>query len=83
MAVLAEPRADAAAELRRAHMLIDDAWVDALSGATLTVENPAKRRPIALIPRGDNADVNGAVEAASRAVPGWSKRFGYEMMAGK
>jgi acyl-CoA reductase-like NAD-dependent aldehyde dehydrogenase len=73
MAVLAEPHVDTAPELRRAHMLIDGAWVDALSGATLAVENPGKRRPIALIPRGDNADVNGAVEAAARAFAGWSK----------
>ncbi|HXO01955.1 MAG TPA: aldehyde dehydrogenase family protein, partial [Stellaceae bacterium] len=54
-------------------MLIDGSWVDSLSGATLTVENPAKRRPIAEVPRSDAADVNGAVEAASRAFPSWSK----------
>ena len=41
-----------------------------LSGVTLAVENPAKRQPIAIIPRGDAADVNGAVEAAACAFPG-------------
>jgi acyl-CoA reductase-like NAD-dependent aldehyde dehydrogenase len=61
------------AELRQAKMLIDGQWVGAVSGATLTVENPAKRRPIAIIPRGDAADVGGAVEAAERAFPAWSK----------
>src|SRR5271163_4515275 len=60
-------------ELHHAKMLIDGGWVDALSGATLTVENPAKRQPIAIIPRGDAADVSGAVEAAERAFPAWSK----------
>jgi acyl-CoA reductase-like NAD-dependent aldehyde dehydrogenase len=60
-------------ELRRARMLIDGAWVGSMSGRVLTVENPAKRRPIAEIPRGDAADVNGAVEAAARAFPAWSK----------
>src|ERR1700761_5867072 len=61
------------AELRQAKMLIDGQWVGAVSGATLTVENPAKRQPIAVIPRGDAADVGGAVEAAERAFPAWSK----------
>jgi betaine-aldehyde dehydrogenase len=54
-------------------MLIDGAWVDSVSGRVLLVENPAKRRPIAEVPRGDTADVNGAVEAAARAFPAWSK----------
>ena len=66
----AEP---AQAELRHARMLIDGSWVDAIAGATLAVENPAKRQPIATIPRGDAADVAGAVEAAARAFPSWSK----------
>jgi len=73
MSVTEDIRPQAKSELRQARMLIDGAWVDSLSGATLTVENPAKRRPIAMIPRGDAADVNGAVEAASRAFPSWSK----------
>jgi aldehyde dehydrogenase (NAD+) len=46
-------------------MLIDGAWVDSMSGKFLSVENPAKRCPIAEVPRGDTADVNGAVEAAA------------------
>ena len=57
----------AKAELREARMLIDGNWVGSLSGATLTVENPAKRKPVATIPRGDAADVDRAVEAAARA----------------
>jgi len=61
------------AKLRHARMLIGGAWVDAMSGATLSVENPAKRQPIASIARGDAADVNGAVEAAAQAFPAWSK----------
>ena len=73
MSVTEDIRPQAKTELRQARMLIDGAWVDSLSGATLTVENPAKRRPIAEIPRGDTADVNGAVAAAARAFPAWSK----------
>ena len=64
--------APAGVELHRAKMLIDGEWVGSVSGATLTVENPAKRQPIAIIPRGDAADVSGAVEAAERAFPAWS-----------
>jgi acyl-CoA reductase-like NAD-dependent aldehyde dehydrogenase len=60
-------------ELRQARMLIDGQWVGSLSDTTLTVENPAKRQPIAVIPRGGAADVNGAVEAAARAFRAWSK----------
>jgi acyl-CoA reductase-like NAD-dependent aldehyde dehydrogenase len=73
MSVAEEIRPQAKTELRHARMLIDGAWVGSMSGETLTVENPAKRRPIAEIPRGDAADVDGAVEAAARAFPGWSK----------
>src|SRR5580704_16258786 len=73
MSVTEAIRLQAKPEPRQARMLIDGSWVDSLSLATLTVENPAKRRPIALIPRGDAADVSGAVEAASRAFPAWSK----------
>ena len=63
----------AKAELREARMLIDGNWVGSLSGATLTVENPAKRKPVATIPRGDAADVDRAVEAAARAFPAWGR----------
>ena len=61
-----------AVELRHPRMLIDGAWVDSMSSRLLSVENPAKRCPIAEVPRGDTADVNGA-EAAARAFPAWSK----------
>ena len=47
----------------------DGSWVDSLSGVTLTVENPAKRKPIATIPRGDAADVAGASARLLVAIP--------------
>jgi acyl-CoA reductase-like NAD-dependent aldehyde dehydrogenase len=58
---------------RRALMLIGGAWVGGASGAELTVENPARRTPIASIPRGGKEDVARAVQAAQNAFPGWSK----------
>jgi acyl-CoA reductase-like NAD-dependent aldehyde dehydrogenase len=62
-----------AATQRQAHMLIDGAWVDSASGATLTVENPARRTPVASIPRAARQDVDRAVQAAQKAFAGWSK----------
>lgn len=58
---------------RHAKMLIDGAWVDSLSGATLSVENPARRAAIGDIPRGNAADVDRAVQAAAKAFGTWSK----------
>jgi betaine-aldehyde dehydrogenase len=59
--------------LRAAQMLIAGAWVDSAAGDTLDVENPAKRRKIAHIPRGGPVDVDRAVQAATQAFPKWSK----------
>ena len=73
MSVIETIRPQAKADLRQVRMLIDGDWVEAMSGRVLAVENPAKRTPIAEIPRGDVADVAGAVEAAVRAFPGWSR----------
>jgi phenylacetaldehyde dehydrogenase len=48
-------------------MLIDGQWVDARSGATLAVVNPADGSQLATVPAGDAADVDAAVAAARRA----------------
>jgi delta 1-pyrroline-5-carboxylate dehydrogenase len=71
--VTVQAKPDTATQTRRSRMLIDGAWVDSMSGKLLSVENPAKPFPIAEVPRGDAADANGAVEAAARALPAWSK----------
>jgi acyl-CoA reductase-like NAD-dependent aldehyde dehydrogenase len=73
MSVVDDTRPPAQAGLRHASMLIDGAWTGSASGAVLDVENPAKRRPIADIPRGAAEDVDRAVRAAQKAFPGWSK----------
>ncbi len=54
-------------------MLIDGKWVEAASGARLTVENPAKKKPVAEMPRAAAADVDRAVAAATRALVSWKK----------
>lgn len=56
---------------RSAKMLIGGAWVDGASGQTLGVENPATRRVIATIPRGNAEDVDRAMQAASHAFSTW------------
>src|SRR3984957_376968 len=73
MSEVEEARPETRSEQRGAHMLIDGAWVGSMSGDVLSVENPAKRRPIADIPRGAAEDVDRAVRAARKAFATWSK----------
>jgi betaine-aldehyde dehydrogenase len=54
-------------------MLIGGQWVDSASGARLTVENPAKKTAVAEVPRGNAADVERAVAAATKAYAAWRK----------
>jgi 1-pyrroline dehydrogenase len=51
--------------------LVGGKWVDAAVGGTMEVLNPATGEPIATVPRGTQADVDRAVEAAKRALPEW------------
>src|SRR5437763_15554507 len=46
-------------------------WVDAAEGGTMEVLNPATGEKIAEVPRGTQADVDRAVEAAQKALPEW------------
>src|SRR5436190_10502010 len=46
-------------------------WVDAVEGGTMEVLNPATGDVIAEVPRGSEADVDRAVEAAKKALPEW------------
>ena len=50
---------------------IDGAWVDAASGETLDVENPANGQVIARVPRSGAEDVDRAVKAAAKAFEAW------------
>jgi betaine-aldehyde dehydrogenase len=59
-------------EAPREPMLIDGEWRDAVSGAFLAVENPARRGCVlAEVPRAAAADVDIAVGAAARAFQFW------------
>ncbi len=73
MSITEQGRPAATNRTKQARMLIDGAWVDSASGATLSVENPARRASIAFLPRGAKEDVDRAVAAADKAFRGWSK----------
>jgi len=55
-------------------MWIGGKWIDAQSGKTYPVFNPATEGEIAQVPMGDKADVDKVVEAARKALPLWSKK---------
>src|SRR3982750_1438006 len=50
---------------------IDGRWVDADSGATFAVVNPASGETIAAVPRMGAAETRRGIEAAQRALPAW------------
>ena len=61
------------AEVRlRTQMFAGGDFVDAVSGRTYPVENPANGQTIAEVAEGGVEDVDRAVEAARRAAPGWA-----------
>jgi 1-pyrroline dehydrogenase len=51
---------------------INGSWVDAQSGETIDVENPATGEVIAAVPASGQADVDAAVDAAAAAFETWS-----------
>lgn len=57
---------------------IDGVWVDADSGATIPVTNPATGETIGTIPRMGAAETRRAIEAAHRAFPAWRARTAQE-----
>jgi acyl-CoA reductase-like NAD-dependent aldehyde dehydrogenase len=59
--------------MRDYQMWIDGKYVNAASGKTFTVLNPATEEEIARVPLGDKADIDKAVEAAKNAFPSWSQ----------
>ena len=58
-------------QLFRQQACIDGAWVDADSGATLSVNNPATGEIIGSVPKMGRAETRRAIEAAERALPAW------------
>src|SRR6266851_10448488 len=60
---------------------IDGQWVQATSGETQDVDNPATGKIIGTVPKLGGAETRQAIEAANRAFPAWSKRTAKERAA--
>jgi len=60
--------------MKQYKMWIGGNWVNAQSGKTYQVFNPATEEVIAELPLGGANDVDKAVEAARKAFPIWSKK---------
>jgi len=58
-------------DLVREQGYVDGRWVDADSGATFPVTNPATGEEIARVPRMGAGETRRAIEAAERALPAW------------
>ena len=61
-------------DLLRDQAYIDGAWVDADSGASFPVIDPATGATIAEVPRMGAAETRRAIEAAQRALPAWKHK---------
>ncbi len=61
-----------------ARQLIDGAWVDAAGGGRWQVIDPASEEVVADVPFGGAADVDRAIDAAARALPGWRGQTAYQ-----
>jgi len=86
MQEIATKSASAAAELKDAHLFreacyLDGRWVQANSGKTINVDNPATGEIIGKVPKLGADETRQAIEAANRAFPAWSKRTAKERAA--
>jgi succinate-semialdehyde dehydrogenase/glutarate-semialdehyde dehydrogenase len=59
-------------------LYINGKWVDSSSGKRLAVINPATEESIAEVAMGTREDCRLAIEAASKALPAWSKLTAWE-----
>ncbi len=67
-----------ATDLLRRQAYVAGEWVDADSGATFPVVDPATGETVAEVPRMGAAETRRAIEAAERALPAWSARTAKE-----
>ncbi|MDR6233683.1 NADP-dependent succinate-semialdehyde dehydrogenase [Pseudomonas oryzihabitans] len=59
------------ASLFRQQAYVDGTWIDADSGATVKVDNPATGETLGTIPKLGRAETKRAIDAANRALPAW------------
>jgi succinate-semialdehyde dehydrogenase/glutarate-semialdehyde dehydrogenase len=68
-------------DLFRQTGLIDGIWVDAASGKTIDVIDPATQAPIGTVPDMGTAETRAAIEAAAKAYVTWKKKTHAERAA--
>ncbi len=66
------------ATLFRQACYVDGAWIQARSGATIPVDNPATGDTIGTVPRLGAAETRAAIEAANTALPAWRQKTAKE-----
>ncbi|RDZ34241.1 MULTISPECIES: aldehyde dehydrogenase family protein [unclassified Haloferax] len=54
-------------------LYIDGEWTESESGESIAVEDPSTRETVAHVPRGTEADVDAAYEAAAEAQESWAE----------
>ncbi|KAJ7075659.1 succinate-semialdehyde dehydrogenase [Mycena belliarum] len=59
--------------LIKTQAFIDGKWVDAKSGETISVTNPATLEELGTVPEMGLAETKAAIDAAAKALPEWSK----------
>lgn len=64
--------------LLRQQCYIDGEWVDAASGKTIAIDNPATGETIATVPSLSAEEVRGSIAAADKAWASWRKKTGKE-----
>ena len=64
--------------LLKSQAYVNGQWVDAKSGKTFEVTDPATHKVIGTMPEMNKSDVNEAIEAASRAFVSFKKTTGRE-----
>src|SRR6187455_665508 len=67
--------------LFRQSCYIDGSWVNAQSGGTVSVDNPATGEVIGTVPKLGAAETRTAIEAADRAFPAWRAKTAKERAA--
>ncbi|CAG9262425.1 NADP-dependent succinate-semialdehyde dehydrogenase [Paraburkholderia caribensis] len=68
-------------QLVRHRCLVDGEWLDADSGATIDVIDPATGQSIGTVPRMGAAETRRAIDAAEEALPSWRAKTGKERAA--
>ena len=68
-------------KLFRQSCYVDGAWVDAASGGTIAVDNPATGDIIGTVPKFGGAETRKAIEASERAFVEWRKKTAKERAA--